>query len=143
MGLDKAPPSGKTTARLRSPTVINMPMVEISKGDITDILRIETPARDVTSAFDEVKKLWKSGEVDYVAAAIVFDIHKYEGYMIYTPEKGVVTPDPSVVERLNFLKRIAKEYGGLDGVYIDTVRCPEDSYDLHIAKVVVCAKPRM
>jgi len=75
--------------------------------DITNTLKIETPAKDVTSAFDEVKSLWISGKADYIAGAV---LPEGDGdYFIYTPEKGVMTPDPTVEERIEFLKEMEKE----------------------------------
>lgn len=136
-------PQRKTTARVRSQEVFNDPVVDISTEDITDTMRVETKAKDVLTALDEVKNMWQSGQVDYVSAAVVLDIHKSQGYSIYTPEKGVMTPDESVEERIDYIKEMDKMDGHmeLEGLYIDTVRLPEDSYELHIAKVVVVHQP--
>lgn len=134
-------PQRKTTVRIRSPVAFNDPVVEIRKEDVTGSIRIETPANSVLSALDEIKRLWEGGKVDYVAAAPVIDSH--EGYFIYTPEKGVGSIDPSVLEHIDSLEETEKVdnarglEGALEGVFIDTVRCSEDFYDLRIAKVVV------
>jgi len=139
-------PQRKTTNRERGPRIKNIPYVEINEDDITDTMRVETPASDVLSALDEVKELWRSGRADYVVPVVHIDKgteffdSRYE-YMIYTPEKEVTkdhSADKTVEEWIDLHKRI-KGMGDseLEGVYIDTVRCPEDSHDIHIAKVVV------
>jgi len=117
-----------TTARVRSPIIRNLPFVQIGVEDITDTLKIDSPAHDLVSALAEVKRLWESGEADYVAPTI---IEGQKGYYIYTPEKGRGESDPTVPEYIGGMK-------GYGGIYIDIVRCrPEDSNYIRIAMLVI------